>query len=79
MGHGGRHARSVKEVAGELGSDWHTRERHRGLPRRGPPRRGYRAHQAGRLGFTSFRNYRIRSLLYAGKPNWVLLATVTPR
>jgi len=31
------------------------------------------------FGFTSFRNYRIRSLLYAGKPNWNLLATVTPR
>jgi hypothetical protein len=31
------------------------------------------------FGFTSFRNYRIRSLLYAGKPNWDLLATVTPR
>jgi len=28
--------------------------------------------------FTSFRNYRIRSLLCAGKPNWDLLATVTP-
>jgi len=22
------------------------------------------------FGFTSFRNYRIRALLYAGKPNW---------
>jgi len=35
----------------------------------------------GRLtafGFTSFRNYRIRALLYAGKPNWDLLATVKP-
>ncbi|MGH3530228.1 MAG: ISL3 family transposase [Pseudonocardiaceae bacterium] len=31
------------------------------------------------FGFTSFRNYRIRSLLYAGKPNWNLLATLTPR
>ena len=31
------------------------------------------------FGFTSFRNYRIRSLLYAGKPNWALLATITPR
>jgi transposase len=31
------------------------------------------------FGFTSFRNYRIRSLLYAGKPNWDLLATVAPR
>ncbi len=31
------------------------------------------------FGFTSFRNYRIRSLLYAGKPDWALLATITPR
>jgi len=31
------------------------------------------------FGFTSFRNYRIRSLLYAGKPNWGLLASVTLR
>jgi transposase len=31
------------------------------------------------FGFTSFRNYRIRSLLYVGKPNWDLLATITPR
>jgi len=31
------------------------------------------------FGFRSFRNYRIRSLLYAGKPNWSLLATITPR
>jgi transposase len=32
------------------------------------------------FGFTSFRNYRIRSLLlYAGKPNWSLLATLTPQ
>jgi hypothetical protein len=31
------------------------------------------------FGFTSFRNYRIRSLLYAGKPNWDLLVTIRPR
>ena len=31
------------------------------------------------FGFTSFRNYRIRALLYAGKPNWALLPTVRPR
>ena len=31
------------------------------------------------FGFTNFANYRIRSLLYAGKPNWSLLATVRPR
>jgi transposase len=31
------------------------------------------------FGFRSFTNYRVRALLYAGKPNWDLLATVTPR
>ena len=31
------------------------------------------------FGFTRFRNYRIRALLYAGNPNWDLLATITPR
>ena len=31
------------------------------------------------FGLTSFRNHRIRVLLYAGRPNWELLATVTPR
>lgn len=31
------------------------------------------------FGFRRFRNYRIRVLLYAGKPNWDLLATITPR
>jgi transposase len=31
------------------------------------------------FGFRRFRNYRIRALLYAGRPNWGLLATVTPR
>ena len=29
--------------------------------------------------FRTFANYRIRVLLYAGKPNWDLFATVTPR
>ena len=31
------------------------------------------------FGFRRFRNYRIRAVLYAGKPNWDLLATITPR
>lgn len=31
------------------------------------------------FGFAHFRNYRIRVLLYAGRPNWALLATITPR
>ncbi len=30
------------------------------------------------FGFRRFRNYRIRALLYAGKPNWQLLNTLTP-
>ena len=31
------------------------------------------------FGFTNFTNFRIRALLYAGKPNWDLLPTITPR
>ena len=31
------------------------------------------------FGFTRFRNFRIRVLLYAGRPNWDLLAKITPR
>jgi len=31
------------------------------------------------FGFTNFHSYRIRVLLYAGRPNWKLLPTVTPR
>ena len=30
------------------------------------------------FGFTNFDNYRIRALLYADKPNWTLLDTLTP-
>jgi transposase len=30
------------------------------------------------FGFTSFRNFRVRALLYAGKPDWSLLETITP-
>ena len=29
------------------------------------------------FGFTNFANYRIRALLYAGKPDWTLLDTLT--
>jgi transposase len=31
------------------------------------------------FGFTNFTNYRLRSLLYAGRPNWNLLDTITPK
>ncbi|MDE0163266.1 MAG: transposase [Acidimicrobiaceae bacterium] len=30
------------------------------------------------FGFTNFANYRVRALLYAGRPNWALLDTLTP-
>jgi len=30
------------------------------------------------FGMRNFAHYRIRSLLYAGKPNWTLLDTITP-
>ena len=30
------------------------------------------------FGFTNFRSYRVRSLLYAGKPNWDLLGPTRP-
>lgn len=32
----------------------------------------------GAFGFRSFATYRTRALLYAGKPNWQLLTTITP-
>lgn len=31
------------------------------------------------FGFTRFRHFRVRALLYAGRPNWNLLAAITPR
>ena len=31
------------------------------------------------FGFRRFRHYRFRSLLCAGKPDWTLLDTITPR
>jgi len=30
------------------------------------------------FGFTNFRNYRVRALLYAGKPDWSLLPSISP-
>ena len=30
------------------------------------------------FGMRRFRNYRIRALLYAGRPNWTLLENLTP-
>ncbi len=47
-------------------------------------RRRYRLGNGGAVkrvafGFRRFVNYRIRALLYAGRPNWDLLATIAPR
>ena len=37
-------------------------------------------HEAmGRFGFRHFAHYRTRAFLYAGKPNWTLLAGLTSR
>jgi hypothetical protein len=30
------------------------------------------------FGIVNFRHYRLRALLYAGRPNWDLLAGLTP-
>ena len=47
------------------------------------PRRGLTAtcqlNAVGELCYSLLKNYRIRALLHAGKPNWDLLATITPR
>lgn len=31
------------------------------------------------FGFTNLRNYRVRALLYAGRPDWSLLSSISPR
>lgn len=31
------------------------------------------------FGMRVFEHYRVRALLYAGRPNWALLAAITPR
>lgn len=38
-----------------------------------------RVKRVSAFGFRRFTNYRIRALLYAGRPNWDLLRTITPR
>jgi hypothetical protein len=35
-------------------------------------------HKRVAFGFRNFRHYRTRSLLYAGRPNWNLLASINP-
>ena len=73
----------LRRLGGTLGR-WHTQitNWHRARASNGPTeainnliKRVKRA----AFGFRRFTHYRIRALLYAGKPNWTLLATVTPR
>ena len=76
----------MNEVAVELGCDWHTVNDAviaygsvlvDDPARIGPPTALGLDEVA--FGLTSFRNHRIRVLLHAGRPNWDLLATITPR
>jgi transposase len=55
---------------------WHTHHRSNG-PTEGVNNLIKRV-KRGAFGFRCFDNYRVRSLLYAGKPDWGLLATVNP-
>ena len=32
----------------------------------------------GAFGFSDFASYRVRALLYAGRPDWSLLQSITP-
>ena len=41
-------------------------------------RRAIKRVKRAAFGFTNFDNYRIRALLYAGKPNRALLETLAP-
>ena len=52
---------------------------HRGHVTNGPTEAANNLIKRSRSGSLNFRNNRIRALLYAGKPNWQLLATITPR
>jgi transposase len=52
---------------------------HRGRVTNGPTEAANNLIKRIIFGFRRFHNYRIRTLLYAGKPNWQFLATITPR
>ena len=74
----GRYARAVNEIAKELGCDWHTVNDVVIAYGEGINNLIKRVKRAA-FGMTNFANFRIRALLYAGKPNWDLLATLRPR
>ena len=56
---------------------FHSTHHLRGRLRHTSPQH-YECVKRAAFGFTNFNNYRIRALLYAGKPNWTLLDTLTP-
>ena len=88
----GRLSRTVlREREGEVPSRYSPRFNHRlahtdlQLARRQNHQRTHRSTnnlikrvKRAAFGFTNFANYRIRALLYSGKPNWTLLDTLTP-
>lgn len=57
-------------------TNWHRRQVSNG-PTEGANNMIKLAKRIG-FGFRSFRNYRVRALLYAGRPNWDLLDTLLP-
>lgn len=78
----GRSGKKPIEWLENKGQPWRDAVRYATLDMSGPYRAVFRPAHEGRLaafGFTSFRNYRVRALLYADNPRWGLLATVTPR
>lgn len=72
---------------GEVRMAWHAKEVVRsiydhldpGLALEFVTRLGHDLQDRVAFGFRRFTNYRIRGLLYAGRPNWDLLRTITPR
>ena len=57
--------------------DWHT-ARVTNAPTEAANNPGQTRVKRAAFGFRNFANYRIRALLYAGKPDWPLLDTLTP-
>jgi transposase len=68
--------RTLKTWATQI-TNWHL-GRHSNGPTEGANNRVKRVKRAG-YGIHRFDHLRIRALLYAGEPNWDLLATITPR
>lgn len=70
-----RLGRMLKRWATQI-TNWHTHRVSNG-PTEGANNMIKLAKRIG-YGFHNFHNYRIRALLYAGRPNWQLLNTIQP-